>query len=106
LACLYLPTSACVYASALPGGSSPVSFEFLQAPAELRRHIGELEAEHLRLRAAAQFPADILARHIARNEQQCSAGPAMAPNNGKWEIPDPILDEQLCRELGLFVGSC
>ena len=48
-------------------------------------------------RAAAGLTDSQLKFHVARNESQGGAGPAMAPEacSGGWALPTPILDERL-----------
>mmetsp|Transcript_10518 Transcript_10518/g.19053 ORF Transcript_10518/g.19053 Transcript_10518/m.19053 type:complete len:348 (+) Transcript_10518:176-1219(+) len=69
-----------------------------QAPARMASFIEAVEASYLAKRSVA-LNKEQLQQHIARNEEQQSAGPAMAPCNGCWAIPVPILDEPRTRML-------
>jgi hypothetical protein len=64
------------------------------APEELSSFIALLEKQYIELRDKAALDPALIARHIARNEEQCGAGPVMAPTNGGWQIPQPVLDER------------
>merc|ERR1740129_332186 len=66
--------------------------------------ISEVEQRYLARRSAA-LDAELLALHVARNEEQCSAGPVMAPASGRWEIPAPALDEERLRCLAKACGG-
>ena len=59
--------------------------------------IAEREQFYLDARAAAGLTDSQLKFHVARNESQGGAGPAMAPEacSGGWALPTPILDERL-----------
>ena len=49
-----------------------------------------LSDDYLAKRAAASLSEEALRFHLARNEQQGGAGPAMAPESGAWNIPPPL----------------
>mmetsp|Transcript_30406 Transcript_30406/g.101002 ORF Transcript_30406/g.101002 Transcript_30406/m.101002 type:complete len:170 (+) Transcript_30406:502-1011(+) len=74
-----------------------------RAAEEMAAFIAQIEERYLKFRAAA-MDEGLLAAHIARNEEQSSAGPAMAPSTGRWEIPVPILDEEPLRRLSAGVA--
>jgi hypothetical protein len=82
-----------------------------QAPDEMRAFIKVLETQYLELREKVGLSPALLARHMARNEQQSGPGPVMAPVNGRWQIPQPVLDEVSFRTLSairsvpMFVGG-
>jgi hypothetical protein len=65
----------------------------VRAPEEMSTFISQLEQQYLELRDKAELDPALIARHIARNEEQYSAGPVLAPKNGCWQIPQPVLDE-------------
>ena len=48
-----------------------------------------IEHDYLEKRAAS-LSEETLRFHLARNEQQGGAGPAMAPESGEWNIPPPL----------------
>jgi hypothetical protein len=67
------------------------------AVTELPLWIAERERFYLDYRAGAGLTDEQLRLHVARNEEQGGAGPAMAPEacNGGWALPTPILSERL-----------
>ena len=76
-----------------------------RAPAQIRAFIAQLEVKYLHLRKQAELPLPLLAQHIKRNEEQCGAGPVMAPINGSWAVPEPVLDEGKFRALAAACGA-
>ena len=67
------------------------------AVTELPLWIAERERFYLDSRAGAGLTDEQLRLHVARNEAQGGAGPAMAPEacSGGWALPTPILNERL-----------
>merc|ERR1712150_180390 len=74
-----------------------------RAAEEMAAFIAEVEERYLALRDMA-LDSSQFAAHLARNEEQGSAGPAMAPSTGRWDIPVPILEEQLLRSLSARIS--
>eukprot|EP00928_Gymnodinium_smaydae_P097460 TRINITY_DN8833_c0_g2_i1.p1 TRINITY_DN8833_c0_g2~~TRINITY_DN8833_c0_g2_i1.p1 ORF type:complete len:386 (-),score=90.50 TRINITY_DN8833_c0_g2_i1:6-1163(-) len=73
------------------------------APRKIRSFIAGIERRYVALRSQA-LDAELLRLHIARNEEQCSAGPIMAPATGVWQLPAPVLDETRMRQLAIVTG--
>lgn len=60
------------------------------APNKIKNWIRGETHEYVEARAAASLSEETLRFHLARNEQQGGAGPAMAPGSGEWNIPPPL----------------
>ena len=64
------------------------------APNEIKNWIRTRECYYTDRRSTASQVASLseetLRFHLARNEQQGGAGPAMAPGSGEWNIPPPL----------------
>ncbi|KAJ1463242.1 hypothetical protein M885DRAFT_610256 [Pelagophyceae sp. CCMP2097] len=75
------------------------------APDRLLDWTRDLDAAYLDRRSEAKLDAQVLAAHLARNEQQEGAGPAMAPLSGRWSPPPVVNDEATFRLVARASGS-